>query len=74
MDDREFERALERLMKQDLSAGTDAFRDSLLNRCLAVLDKDNDGVPIEDSHLELLAAAGSPDVASEFSRRNDKWE
>ena len=35
--EREFEQTVERLMKQDLAVGTEAFRDNLLARCLSVL-------------------------------------
>lgn len=58
MNDREFEHMLERLVKQDFSAGTEAFRDALLDRCLDVLDADSDGVQLNDDDLDLLAAAG----------------
>ena len=58
MGNREFEQMLERLMKQDFSAGTETFRDALLERCLAVLDADDEGICLDDSDLELLAAAG----------------
>lgn len=52
---------IERLMKQDLSAGTEAFREDLLARCLDVLASDEDRCEeIDDSDLELLAAAGTP--------------
>ena len=58
VDDRELDKMLERLMKQDLSAGTDAFRDDLLERCKAVLDADDEGTYIDDAELDWLAAAG----------------
>ena len=58
MDEQEFERYLERLMKQDFSKGTEAFRDELLARCLAVLKSDDGAMPLDDSDIELLAAAG----------------
>ncbi len=65
MEKRRFERMLEQLMKQDLAAGTEEFCDSLLARCLDVLGSDDravdgifDGVEIDDSYLDLLAAAG----------------
>ena len=51
------ERDIERILRQDLSKGTDEFRDELLSRCLAVLGS-QDGVELDDSDLELLAAAG----------------
>lgn len=55
MDDREFGQMLGRLFKQDFSAGTEAFRNALLNRCLGELD---DITVLDDEELELLAAAG----------------
>lgn len=58
MDEREFEQMFEQLMKLDFSIGTEAFRDNLLLRCLAVLNMDDEGVVLDDSELELLAAAG----------------
>ena len=61
MDGQGFERMIKRLMKQDLSAGTEAFREDLLARCLDVLDSDEDRCEeVDDSDLELLAAAGTP--------------
>ena len=59
MDERAFEQMLGRLMKQDFAAGTEAFRDSLLERCLAALNADGEGARVEDADLELLAAAGA---------------
>ena len=62
MDDREFEKELQRLMGQDFSAGTSAFREDLLNRCLSMLNADVDdndeGVCLDDAELEMLSAAG----------------
>ena len=70
MEDREFEGMLEQLMKQDLAAGTEAFRDDLLARCLATLGSDSAGerdaepefhaFEVSDADLDLLAAAGEP--------------
>lgn len=59
MEDREFEARLGKLMKQDLSAGTEAFKEDLLSRCLAVLGEDG-GLELSDSDLDMLAAAGNP--------------
>ena len=53
------EKKLERLFQSDLSLGTDAFRDALLERCLEVIRSD-EGSPISESELDLLAAAGDP--------------
>lgn len=59
MNDREFELMLGRLMKVDFSAGNEAFRDALLERCLDVLRENDRGVYVDDADLELLAAAGN---------------
>lgn len=58
MDEREFEDMLERVMKADFSAGTEAFREGLLARCLAELDADALTIDLDAADLELLAAAG----------------
>ena len=58
MDEREFESWVERLMQLDLSAGTEAFRDALLERCLAALCLDDSVAVIDDAELDRLAAAG----------------
>ena len=50
-------------MKQDFSVGTDAFRDDLLERCKDMLG--TDGSRIDDSDLDMLAAAG--DAFSQLS-------
>ena len=57
--DRTFEQTLVRLMNVDFAAGTEAFRDALLERCLIVLDADDEGARIDDSTMELLSAAGA---------------
>ena len=61
MGEREFEQMIGRLMSQDFSAGTEAFREELLVHCLAVLDADDGEACAEvgDDDLELLAAAGT---------------
>ena len=61
MSDREFEDLLRRVMKADFAAGTEAFRDALLARCLAELGTDPhaaDGAAMAEADLDLLAAAG----------------
>lgn len=58
MTDSEFEQMLPQLMQQDASLGTEAFRDGLLTRCLAVLNAEDEGLELEDDALDLLAAAG----------------
>lgn len=71
MEEREFEQTLERLMKLDLSQGTDEFRDALLARCREVLAAQDEGAPnsipagegitlLDDDQLDMLAAAGNP--------------
>ena len=67
MDDQEFEQMLGRLMKQDFSIGTEKFRDALLERCLVVLDDDKEVAELDDSALELLAAAGDSDMGANLT-------
>lgn len=66
MDKRGFESVVRRLLKQDLSQGTETFREALLARCLELLGpddiSDDDGVTeviLFDDDLDMLAAAGS---------------
>ena len=70
MDEREFEQNVSRLMKQDFSAGTEAFRDALLVRCLDELGTAEDGVELDDGFLDMLAAAGDM-FANAPERYND---
>ena len=60
VDDRQFEQMLTRLLRADVSAGTEAFRDALLARCLGALDAGPEGgaAELDDAELEMLAAAG----------------
>ncbi len=58
MNEHEFEQKVEQLMKLDFSAGTEAFRDELLGRCLAVLGNENEIKELDDDQLDMLAAAG----------------
>lgn len=58
MDEREFEQMLGQVMKHDFSAGSEAFRDALLERCLGELASDEDGMPLEEDDLDMLSAAG----------------
>ena len=53
-----FDQKLDQLMGQDLSIGTEAFREDLLNRCLAILGTDSSGIELDDDELDLLSAAG----------------
>ena len=59
MQDQEFEQLLNRLMKADFAAGTESFREALLERCLAALGENDEFMPIDDTDLELLSAAGN---------------
>ena len=59
----EFEQLLMRLMRQDLSVGTETFRDELLARCMDALNTNeatafDEGTELSDAELDLLAAAG----------------
>lgn len=62
MDDREFELMLSRLLRHCISVGTETFRDTLLARCLAVLNAGDEPSLVDDEDLELLAAAGDMTV------------
>ena len=53
-----YEKEVADLMRCDFSQGTEAFREGLLQRCLAILDDDHRSIPLEDNELEFLAAAG----------------
>ena len=53
------EQEIIRILSQDRSVGTEAFRDELLARCLEVLDSES-VYEVSDDELELLAAAGDP--------------
>lgn len=52
------ERGMAQLLNCDFSVGTEAFREDLLKRCLAVLGADDGGICLADEDLEMLAAAG----------------
>ena len=75
MNGQEFENKLQQLFAEDLAAGTDAFRDNLLTRCLSVLGTDNAAAgdigsihELSDADLELLAAAGDASFLENSSR------
>ena len=71
MDDKELEQMLTKVLRHDYSAGTEEFRDSLLQRCLDELRTDGDS-EIPDVDLEYLAAAGINPLTSEtLFRDND---
>ena len=49
-----------RVLSEAYSAGTEAFRDALLIRCLDVLEEDERCEELGDEDLDMLAAAGNP--------------
>ncbi len=55
---------VKRILSHDFSAHAGAFHDQLLARCLDELgqEKDADIIQLADSDLEMLAAAGSPEM------------
>mgnify|MGYP007105516736 CR=1 FL=1 len=59
MDEHAFDQMLKRLMKQDFAAGTEAFRDALLERCLTVLGE-RGGTAIDDADLDQIAGGSTP--------------
>lgn len=66
MNEQAFEEYLRELFKCDFSAGTEEFREALLRRCLEVLDRDganwSDEEDLDDAQLDLISAAGYPDL------------
>ena len=68
MNESEFERMLAGLAQKDASVGTEAFRDELLARCLAVLNEGDECVELSMEQLEMLSAAGNPSL---FARNGD---
>lgn len=69
MESHEFEQMLERMLGQDFSKGTEAFRDALLERCLGELNAggsadapDFRAFELSDDQLDLLSAAGTVDI------------
>ena len=49
---------IERILMQGFAEGTEAFREELLQRCLAVLNGGEASRILDESELEMLAAAG----------------
>ena len=50
----------EHILAQDLSVGTETFRESLLQRCLGVIAQNEQGIfELDDNQLDMLAAAGN---------------
>lgn len=68
MSSRDFEEHLEELLSQDLSAGTEVFRDELLERCLETFDTGSKGIVLDDSIIDSISAAG--DIASLYPDPN----
>lgn len=54
------EEMIKRVLSKDYSAGTERFRENLLQQCLATIDAQNDGMELSDDELDMLAAAGNP--------------
>lgn len=63
------ERTVKRLLEQDLSVGTDEFRDKLLSKCLDVLCAEDSVIELDDADLDMLAAAGDINAAIAPSHR-----
>ena len=64
--------SITRVLARDYSAGTEALRDALLGRCLEEIDKrETQGVTIDDDELDLLAAAGSPELLARLGMSDD---
>lgn len=57
------ERTVKWLLEQDLSVGTDEFRDKLLSKCLDVLCAEDSVIELDDADLDMLAAAGDINAA-----------
>ena len=51
---------IERVLSRDYSVGKQAFKEKLLQRCLAELDQGDEGLELADDELDMLAAAGVP--------------
>ena len=69
MNERNFEQQLKGLFSKDLSAGTEAFREDLLARCLDVLG--SEAQKLADDELEMLSAAGDVTALTEDTDRTD---
>ena len=70
MNDKEFEQKLAHLIQRDASIGTEEFRDSLLARCLAELNADNEGSELTFEQLDLLSAAGDTSLLIHSDNNN----
>ena len=63
MDEREFEQMLGQVMKHDFSAGSEAFRDALLERCLEELASDDTQVAVSGALSQwdyVITSASKP--------------
>ena len=68
--------AIARALTHDFSVGTEALREDMLQRCLAVLDmaEDDDTASpreLDDSALDMLAAAGTPFTSHDKQQQTD---
>jgi hypothetical protein len=54
------DKMIERVLSRDYSVGKQAFKENLLQRCLAELDQGDQGMELADDELDMLAAAGVP--------------
>ena len=80
----EFEKYLTELFKKcDFSAGTEEFREELLGRCLAIIEEqeqqkfqenDEEVRALDDSDLELLAAAGDITAIDAFYQQEQNHD
>ncbi len=64
------ETRLEQLLSTDFSTDTAHLRDRILPRCLEELDSDAGAIPLDDSELDMLAAAGDPNACFVLDRPN----
>ena len=58
MGDHRFDEWLETLLSQDLSAGTEKFRETLLEDCIEAIVTSGKAIELDDGELQSLAAAG----------------
>ena len=67
------EKEITRILRQDLSVGTEAFRDNLLARCIAELGTDDYAIELDDADLELLSAAGDISAQIGTDQTGPEW-
>ena len=58
MSDHRFGKWLETLLSQDLSVGTEEFRETLLEDCIEAVVTSGKTIELDDDELQSLAAAG----------------